>query len=117
MYGTTDELFRVLKVRTPTADQTAAAERCLNTATVEIDSELDRPSTAAAFTTEQEDLVTSVAIDRAADLWRHTESAPGILGVVEEAPISDSVRYGYARYSWERYAQRLAPLKQQWGLA
>lgn len=114
MYGTTTELFRVLKVRNPTADQTAAATRYLTAATIEIDAELDRAADATALTSDELDLVDSVAIDRAADLWRHTESIPGVIGVLDEAPVSLP---GYTRYSWERYAQRLAPLKAQWGVA
>jgi hypothetical protein len=57
-------------------------------------------------------LCASVNLDRAADLWRHTESAPGILGVVDEAVPST-----FGRYSWERYGQRLSTVKQQWGIA
>jgi len=110
-YATTDDLFRVLKVRTPTSDQTAAAQGDLDTATIEINDEIDFAAP-SLLTAEQQELCRGVCLDRAADLWRHRESAPGILGVVDEAVPST-----FGRYSWERYAQRLAPLKQQWGLA
>jgi hypothetical protein len=110
-YIDTDELFRILKVRQPTTDQIAAANRVILTASGEIDAEIDRNST-TALETWKLDLAKTVCLDRAADLWRHTESAPGILGVVDE-----SVPTTFGRYSWERYAQRLAPLKEQWGIA
>jgi hypothetical protein len=105
------ELFRILKVRAPTSDQTAAANRVILTASGEIDAEIDRNST-TALETWKLDLARTVCLDRAADLWRHTESAPGILGVVDEAVPSS-----FGRYSWERYAQRLAPIKERWGVA
>lgn len=114
MYGSTTELFRILKVRTATTEQTAAATRYLTAATLEIDAELDRATDATALTADELLLIESVAIDRAADLWRHTESIPGVMGALDDSPIASP---GYTRYSWERYAQRLAPLKGQWGVA
>lgn len=111
-YATTDELFRVLKVRTPSDDQTAAAQGDLDTATIEIDAELDFATGHAALTTEQTELVKGVCIDRAADLWRHRESAAGILGITDE-----TIPAGSGRYSWARYAARLSVLKDQWGIA
>jgi hypothetical protein len=54
----------------------------------------------------------SATIDRAADLWRHTESVPGLVGIPDEAMPTT-----FGRYSWNRYAERLAPIKQEWGLA
>jgi hypothetical protein len=110
-YIDTTELFRILKVRDPSAEQIAAAERVILTASGEIDAEIDR-NTTVALETWQLQLAQSVCLDRAADLWRHTESAPGILGVVDEAVPST-----FGRYSWERYAQRLSPLKESWGIA
>jgi hypothetical protein len=111
-YASTDELFRVLKVRTPSPDQIDAAEADLNTATLEINAEIDRASDADPLTGPELDLVRGVCIDRAADLWRHRESLPGVTG-----GLDDIVSSTPGRYSWERYAQRLAPLKAQWGLA
>ena len=110
-YATTDELFRVLKVRQPTSDQTAAAQGDLDTATIEINAEISFV-TNRLLTTSELELCNGVCIDRAADLWRHRESAPGILGVVDEAVPST-----FGRYSWNRYAERLAPLKQGFGIA
>jgi len=111
-YATTDELFRVLKVRTPSDDQTAAAQGDLDTATIEIDAELDWASGHAAATTEQLELLKGVCIDRAADLWRHRESVPGLLGTGEELAVP-----GTGRYSFARYVTRLAVFKDQWGIA
>jgi hypothetical protein len=40
-YATVDELFRILKIRTPTSEQTDAGERVLLAAAQEIDDEID----------------------------------------------------------------------------
>jgi hypothetical protein len=109
-FTTATELFRVLKVRQPSQDQTDAANRVLLVAAQEIASEIDLSLPELDEAGYQ--LCASVNLDRAADLWRHTESAPGILGVVDEA-----VPTTFGRYSWERYAQRLSPIKEQWGIA
>lgn len=111
-YATTEDLFRILKVRTPTEDQIEAAQGDLNTATLEINAEIDLAIDHAPLTSDQLDLCRGVCIDRAADLWRHRESIPGILG-----GLDDVVQPTPGRYSWERYAQRLQPLKDQWGIA
>jgi hypothetical protein len=110
-FTTATDLFRVLKVRSPSSDQTAAANGYLLTAALEIMAEIDLVDPGELSEADVA-LCASVNLDRAADLWRHTESAPGILGVVDEA-----VPATFGRYSWERYAERLAPVKQQWGLA
>lgn len=114
-YATVTELFRILKIRTtPTPEQTTAAQGDLDTATIEINAELDWASDHLPATAEQLELLRTVCLDRAADLWRHRESLPGLAGVLDDAPISTP---GYTRYSWERYAQRLIVLKDQWGVA
>jgi hypothetical protein len=110
-FGTTVELFRILKITSPTSAQVIAAQRYLITAAAEIRAEIDLADD-AFLEPSALDLCATVNLDRAADLWRHTESAPGILGVVDEAVPST-----FGRYSWERYAQRLAPIKSQWGIA
>ncbi len=112
-YASTTELFRVLKIRAATAAQVAAAQTDLDTATLEIDHELDRPATADPLTHAQLQLVHDVCVDRAADLWRHRESAAGLLGIPDETIASPQPM----RYAFTRYAQRLTPLKKQWGLA
>ncbi len=111
-YATPPELFRILRVKQPSAEQTAAALGDLATATIEINAEIDLGADATALNGSQLDLVQGVCIDRAADLWRHRESAPGILGIVDE-----SVPVTPGRYSWARYAARLSVLKDQWGIA
>jgi hypothetical protein len=110
-FTTATELFRILKIKTPTSDQTAAADRVLLVAANEIMAEIDLVDPGDLSESDVA-LCASVNLDRAADLWRHTESAPGILGVVDEAVPST-----FGRYSWERYGQRLATVKQQWGIA
>src|SRR5690349_1848320 len=113
--ATTDELFRILKIRQPTDDQLVSADRQLNAAYLEILKEIDLPDdmTVDDLTDDELELCTGVNIDRAADLWRHSESIAGVTGLLgDEGAIAQP-----ARYSWERYAQRLAPVKKQWGIA
>lgn len=109
-YADLDELARILSIRNPSAEQTAALRRVLYAAAAEIDAELGRTT---SFTLPYPVLVVGVNLDRAADLWRHTESIPGVTGLLGDE--GGMVIPG--RYSWERYAQRLAPLKETWGLA
>lgn len=112
-YATVDELARILKIRAPTSEQRAAMNRVLLTASEEIDSEIDLAD-GVELDSREIALARGVCLDRAADLWRHTESIPGVTGLLGDdagVPIQPG------RYSWERYAQRLAPLKDQWGLA
>ena len=111
-YATTDDLFRILKVRAPSAEQIVAAQGDLDTATLEINAFIDWSDDHAPATTEQLEAFRGVCIDRAADLWRHRESAPGILGIAEEGvqPIP-------GRYSWSRYAARLSPYCERFGVA
>lgn len=109
-FTTQDELFRVLRIRTPTTDQQTAADQVLLVAAQEIMSEIDLR--AGELTAADVAVCASVNLDRAADLWRHTESAPGILGVVDELQSTTP-----GRYSWARYAARLSVVKDQWGLA
>jgi hypothetical protein len=106
-----DELARILKLRTPTAAQTAAMQRVLLVSAGEINMEIDF-ATDDSLQGWERSLCEQVNLDRAADLWRHTESIPGVLGVLDEGvPLTPG------RYSWERYGQRLAPVKRQWGFA
>jgi hypothetical protein len=109
LYGTEDELFRLLKISNPTAAQTDAATRVLTMATGEIDAELDREDTDPISGWEIS-LVTEVALERAVELWRETPF--GIVGI-----DSDIGGTHTARNTWERYAHKLAPAKRQWGLA
>lgn len=108
-YGTTAELFRLLKINNPTAAQTEAAERVLTMATGETDSELDREDDDPIAGWEIS-LATEVCLERAVELWRETPF--GIVGI-----DSDIGGTHTARNTWERYAHKLAPAKRQWGLA
>lgn len=108
-YATVEELARILKIRAPSDAQTAAMRRVLAAAASEIDDELGLTTPHTAPTA----LVVQVNLDRAADLWRHTESIPGITGLLGD----DGTVPVPGRYSWERYAQRLANQKATWGLA
>lgn len=110
-YATTTEFFRIVKISSPSPDQTTAAQGDLDTATLEINSEIDFASDRVLTEAELE-LVKGVCLDRAADLWRHRESAPGILGIVDEGVPSVPGRYSFARY-----VARLSVLKDQWGIA
>lgn len=112
-FATVAELARILHIRTVPipAAQEAAMERVLQAAAGEIEAELNRPDGDMLEDWELK-LCAQVNLDRAADLWRHTESVPGIVGIPDEAMPST-----FGRYSWNRYAERLAPIKRQWGLA
>ncbi len=110
-YSDATELARILKIRSPSAAQTAALNQVLLVAAGEINSEIGLTNSDLAGW--ELALAVQVNLDRAADLWRHTESIPGITGLLgdESAPSLPG------RYSWNRYAERLAPLKSSWGLA
>lgn len=110
-YGTVDELFRILKIRTPSAEQTDAAERVLAAATGEIDSEVDLPDP-DVLSGWQVSLATEVCLERAAELWKEQEVQFGLVGIGSEFGATR-----VATNTWEKYAVKLAPLKGQWGLA
>lgn len=110
-YADLDELFRILQIRTPSGDQEAAGARVLAAAADEIDAEIGGDD--VPFTAPYPELVVQVNLDRAADLWRHTESIAGVTGLLGD----EGGQITFGRYSWERYAARLAPLKVEWGLA
>jgi len=115
-YTTTEELARILKLREPSEAQQAALVRVLTTAQVEIDKEIDLAD-GTELTDDQLQLAATVQLDRAADLWRHTESIAGMTGLLGDGGEYTANPGRYIRYSWERYAQRLSPLKDQWGVA
>lgn len=108
-YGVVEELFRRLKVRTPTVDQTAQGELLLLMATEEIDSEIDLAA-AADLTAGQIAIATEVCYKRAVELW--AEAPFGLIGL-DNAEFATRT----ARDSWARYANMLAPCKNQWGFA
>lgn len=109
-YTTTEELARILKIRTVSDDQEAALARVLSAAYGEILAEIDLAD-GVTLTDEQTALATEVNLERAVEHWRDEETAFGIIGLGDVGPMYT------ARNSWERYAFKLAPLKSQWGLA
>jgi hypothetical protein len=109
-YATINELFRILKITNPTAAQTLAGERVLLAASGEIDSEIDLAADADPLAGWQLALAEEVNLERAVELWRETPW--GIVGIDSDIGATHT-----ARNTWERYAHKLAPLKNQWGLA
>lgn len=109
-YATVDELARILKIRTPSAEQTAAMLRVLTAAALEIDAELDRPG---FFSSPYPPLVVHVNLERAAELWKLQEvQLGGLVGLGSEFGATH-----IARNTWDKYAYTLAPLKDRWGIA
>lgn len=109
-YATVDELARILKIREPSAQQTVAMERVLITAAGEIDSEIDLAED-EFLSAWQTQLATEVNLERAVEHWRQQESP---FGIVDLGVVGSSFT---AKDSWERHANKLAPLKGQWGFA
>ena len=110
-YAETDELARILKIRTPTDDQTAALERVLDAATAEIDAEINLASD-TVLSSEQTAIAEQVCLRRASELWFAQEVPLGVTGIGSEFGTTH-----LARNSWDKHAYDLAPLKDQWGLA
>lgn len=108
-YATELELFRLLKINSPTSEQTAAATRVLTAATGEIDAEVDR-DVADPIAGWEISLAEEVCLERAVEMWR---DAP--FGIVDIGGDLGGIHT--SKNSWERYAFKLAPLKRQWGLA
>ena len=111
-YATVDELARILKIRTPSAEQTAAMERVLLAAAGEIDAEVDRSDEQGGLSGWELSLAAEVNLERAVEHWRQQEAPFGLIGLGPELPAERT-----ARDSWDRHAHKLAPLKGQWGLA
>jgi hypothetical protein len=111
-YVDTDELFRVLQIRQPTADQITAGERCLVAASFEIDQEIDFEADADALGGGALALAREVCLERAVEHWRQGGAPFGLVGFG-----ADSGAAFVARDTWDRHAFKLAPIKQQWGFA
>lgn len=109
-YATVDEFFRIIKVRTPSVEQTEAAERVLLVAAGEIDAEVDLAD--GGLSGWQVALAAEVNLERAVEHWRQQESPFGLIGLGPEMPAERT-----ATDSWNRHAMKLAPLKARWGLA
>jgi hypothetical protein len=110
-YSDTNELARILKIRSPSAEQLAAMERVLIAATFEINREIDHEDT-DPLAGDEISLAEQVCLQRAAELWFLQEVPLGVAGLGSEFGSTH-----LARNSWDKYAYTLAPLKKQWGLA
>jgi len=110
-YSNVLELARILKIRTPSAEQTNAMERVLVAAAGEIRSEIDLAAD-VTLTGWQLALAAEVNLERAAELWMREEVPHGIAGIGSEFGATH-----LARNSWDKHAYTLAPLKNQWGIA
>lgn len=106
-YATAEELFRILKIRAPTADQQVAAERVLHVAAGEIDSKIGRIDALEGW---QNDLVAEVNLERAAEHWAAEEVPFGVIGLDSPAGPTYLPRKS-------RALAKLLPLEQSWGVA
>jgi hypothetical protein len=111
-YADTTELARIVKIRTPSAEQEVALQRVLDVAEGEIDAEIDLADDAEALAGWQLALCAEVCLERAVEHWQQQESPFGLIGIGAEFGATPT-----SKDSWERHAHKLAPLKNQWGLA
>lgn len=115
-YVEASELLSVLKIRSPSDEENALAERCVTAAAVEIDSEIDLDLTDEdnpddPLSDDELTLAAQVNLDRAIEHWQQAK------GQVAFGLLSDAGGILTARNSWERHAEKLAPLKRGWGMA
>ena len=108
-YATPTELARILKIRDPSAEQTAAMTRVLTAAAWEIDSELGRPG---IFSSPYPPIVVQVNLERAAELWKFQEVQFGVIGLGSEFGATH-----IARDTWKKHAITLSYLSQRHGFA
>jgi hypothetical protein len=108
VYGTVDELARILQITNPTVAQTAAMTRCLDAASFEVDSYIAR--TAPFSDGRQVQLATEVVYERAREHWQQEEVAFGIWENALGAVV-------IGRDTFARHALKLLPLKERFGLA
>jgi hypothetical protein len=106
VYGSTDELFRRLKIRTPTAEQAAAADRILVAASGEVNAKMGRETGLAAWELA---LATEVTLERGAELWNESEVPFGVIGL--DSPSGPTF---VSRHS--RALQKLTVLQESWGV-
>jgi hypothetical protein len=110
-YAGTEELARVLKIRSASAEQGTALDLCIESAWYEINDECFGDGT-VAFGTPYPALAVEVNLERAVEHWQQREAAFGIIGLG-----ADIVPVTTARDSWGRHAHKLQPLKTVWGIA
>jgi hypothetical protein len=109
-YTDTTELARILKIRNPSDAQEDAMQRVLDVAEGEIDAEIDLADDAEELAGWQLALCAEVNLERAVEHWRQQESP--LVGLGAEFGAAHT-----SKDSWDRHAHKLAPLKNQWGLA
>jgi len=120
-YIEVDELARVLRLRLPSEAQGTAMQRVLDTAAGEINREIGTswPDAGSASWPDTPDvpdplasaLIVEVNLERAVEHWQQQESPFGVIGLGEAVPTVT------AKDSWDRHANKLAPLKRTWGIA
>ena len=108
VYGTVDELARILQISSPTVDQTAAMTRCLQAASYEADAFMARSSPLSDG--RQIQLATEVVYERAREHWQQQEVSFGIWNDAAGALV-------IGRDTWARHGLKLLPLRQHFGLA
>jgi len=113
-YATVDELAAALRL-TVTANNTAALQRCLDSAAREIDATIDAVPPVAPdppWTPVGADLalIKSTNILRGVEWWKANDAAWGVLGFAEVGAMK------LPRSTFARHAATLIPLKQQWGI-
>lgn len=114
VYATVDELARILKLNRsggPTPDQQIALARVLAAAAQEINDEIDLAAD-TVLSGGKLAICAEVNLERAAELWAEQEIKFGIVGIGSEFGATH-----VARNTWERYAFKLANVKDQWGIA
>jgi hypothetical protein len=104
-YGTTDELFRLLNIRQPTAAQIDQAQLCLDAASTEVNWDL-------AYTADlSSPLTVMVCYGRARELWNLGYATFGAALLA-----SDLLAYA-GNDSWARWHRMLDPLRVHEGVA
>ena len=110
-YSTVDELFRLVRIPTPTPEQLAAGERVLDAASGEVDSEIGRADTDPPLDGWQLALAEEVTVERAVEHWQQGQSPFGVIGFGTDVPIHTG------QNSWRRHKLKLLPLKRSFGVA
>jgi hypothetical protein len=113
-YATSSELARILKLRSTSEAQDVALRRVIAAASAEIDDEIDLADD-GTIASRHMALVNTVCLERAAEHWAQQEIQFGLVFTGDAALGGGAERL--ARDTWERHALKLAPVKDQWGLA
>jgi methyl coenzyme M reductase subunit C-like uncharacterized protein (methanogenesis marker protein 7) len=86
-----------------------ALGRVIGSAQTEIDAELGRD---AAYDDDAvPPLVAEVCLERSVEHWQQMQSPFGVIGLGGEFPTRTGAD------SWNRHANKLAPLRESWGIA